>query len=97
MSLTTDVHCQILQTNYNITSKQTLITAKFNHTPFCYIASGLEEAGMVVFLQALFGLCDEGAGALQTLATVCNLLGQFTQFHHLEQTQIQTCGYAVKH
>lgn len=60
-----------------------------HHPPFCYISGGLEEAGVVVLLQALFGLCDEGAGALQTLATVCNLLSQLTQFHHLENTQIQ--------
>lgn len=60
-----------------------------HHPPFCYISGGLEEAGVVVLLQALFGLCDEGAGALQTLATVCNLLSQLTQFHHLEHTQMQ--------
>ncbi len=59
-----------------------------HHPPFCYISGGLEEAGVVVLLQALFGLGDEGAGALQTLATVCNLLSQLTQFHHLEHTHI---------
>lgn len=53
------------------------------HPPLCYISGGLEEASVVVLLQALLSLCDEGAGALQTLATVCNLLRQLTQFHHL--------------
>lgn len=60
-----------------------------HHPPFCYISGGLEEASVVVLLQALLGLCDEGAGALQTLATVCNLLSQLAQLHHLEDTQIQ--------
>jgi len=58
-----------------------------HYPPFCYIPGGLEEAGVVVLLQALLGLCDEGAGALQTLPAVCNLLSQLTQFHHLERKQ----------
>lgn len=44
---------------------------------------------MVVLLQALLGLCDEGAGALQTLPTVGNLLRQLAQLHHLQHTQLQ--------
>lgn len=42
---------------------------------------------MVVLLQALLGLRDEGAGALQTLAAVCDLLCQFAQLHHLEKKE----------
>lgn len=52
--------------------------------PFCYVSGGLEEAGVVVLLQALLRLRDEGAGALQTLATVGNLLRQLAKFHHLQ-------------
>lgn len=44
--------------------------------PFCYVPGGLEEAGVVVLLQTLLRLCDEGAGALQTLAAVGDLLRQ---------------------
>lgn len=46
---------------------------------------------MVVLLQALLRLCDEGAGALQTLATVGDLLRQLAQFHHL-RTQKRRSG-----
>lgn len=53
--------------------------------PLCHVAGGLEEAGVVVLLQALLGLCDEGAGTLQTLAAVCDLLCQFAQLHHLQK------------
>lgn len=60
-------------------------------SPFCYVSGGLEEAGVVVLLQALLRLCDEGAGALQTLATVGDLLRQLAQFHHL-QTQKRRSG-----
>ena len=66
------------------------VSMRCHHPPFCYISGGLEEASVVVLLQALLGLCDEGAGALQTLATVCNLLSQLAQLHHLEDTQIQS-------
>lgn len=59
------------------------------YPPFCYISGGLEEACVVVLLQALLGLCDEGAGALQTLTTVCNLLSQLAQFHHLGHAQLK--------
>lgn len=55
-------------------------------SPFCYIPGGLEEPGMVVLLQALLSLCDQGTGTFQTLTTVCNLLSQLSQFHHLEHT-----------
>lgn len=60
-----------------------MISECVHHSPFSHISGGLKEAGVVVFLQALFCLCDEGTGALQTLTTVGNLLGQFTQLHHL--------------
>lgn len=52
---------------------------------------------MVVLLQALFGLRDEGAGALQTLATVCNLLSQLAQFHDLEHKHTNTSHVAATH
>ena len=52
-------------------------------SPFSHVPSGLEEARVVVLLQAVLGLSDEGAGALQTLAAVGNLLGQLPQLHHL--------------
>lgn len=61
-----------------------------HHPPFCYISGSLEESSVVVLLQALFGLRDQGAGALQTLPTVCNLLSQLAQFHDLKNTQIRT-------
>lgn len=57
--------------------------------PFCYVSGGLEEAGVVVLFQALLRLRDEGAGALQTLATVGNLLCQLAQFHHLQAQEAQ--------
>lgn len=44
---------------------------------------------MVVLFQALLRLRDEGAGALQTLATVGNLLCQLAQFHHLQAQEAQ--------
>lgn len=60
-----------------------------HHPPFCYVSGGLEEASVVILLQALLGLCDEGAGALQTLSTVRNLLSQLAQLHHLRHTRLQ--------
>lgn len=46
---------------------------------------------MVVLLQALLGLCDEGARTLQTLSAVRDLLGQLAQLHHLKRhTHMQT-------
>lgn len=51
--------------------------------PLRHVAGRLEEAGVVVLLQALLGLRDQGAGAFQTLAAVSDLLRQFTQLHHL--------------
>lgn len=66
------------------------------HPPLCYVSGGLEEAGVVVLLQALLGLCDEGARALQTLSAVCDLLGQLAQLHHLKrhtQTNAMLCTH----
>lgn len=52
-------------------------------SPLCHIPGRLEEAGVVVLLQAVLSLCDEGTRALQTLSAVRNLLGQLPQLHHL--------------
>lgn len=59
------------------------LTRTLGDPPLRHVAGGLEEAGVVVLLQALLGLRDEGAGALQTLAAVCDLLRQLAQLHHL--------------
>lgn len=52
-------------------------------SPLSHIPGRLEEAGVVVLLQAVLSLCDEGTRALQTLSAVRNLLSQLPQLHHL--------------
>lgn len=40
---------------------------------------------MIILLQRVFRLGDEGRGPLDALLAVCNLLSQFAKPHHLEK------------
>lgn len=53
------------------------------YLPFSDVFSSLQEASVIVLLQWLLSLRDEGCRALDALFAVCNLLSQFSQPHHL--------------
>lgn len=73
--------------------------------PFSDVFSCLQEASVIILLQRLLSLRDEGCRALDALFAVCNLLSQFSQPHHLEwkhrkavmslRSQITT-GFAIQ-
>lgn len=52
--------------------------------PFSDVFGSLQEASVVILLQWLLSLRDEGRRALDALLAVRNLLSQFSQPHHLE-------------
>jgi hypothetical protein len=60
-------------------------THTHTNPPLGHVAGVLEEAGVVVLLEAVLRLGDECAGALQTLTAVGDLLGQLTELHHLDR------------
>lgn len=52
--------------------------------PFSDVFSSLQEASMIILLQRLLSLRDEGCWTLNALFAVRNLLSQFSQPYHLE-------------
>lgn len=67
------------------TETQQLASQQPPHSPLSDVLSSLQEARMIILLQGVFRLGDEGCRPLNALLTVCNLLGQLAKPHHLEQ------------
>lgn len=57
------------------------------NSPLGDILSRLQEPRMIILLQRVFRLGDEGRRPLDALLAVCNLLSEFAKPHHLEKRQ----------
>lgn len=55
------------------------------NSPLGDILSRLQEPRMIILLQRVFRLGDEGRRPLDALLAVCNLLSEFAKPHHLEK------------
>lgn len=67
------------------TEAQQLTSQQPPHSPLSDVLSSLQESRMIILLQRVFRLGDEGCRPLNALLAVCNLLSQLAKPHHLEQ------------